>query len=1427
MEHLILNEGSDSAALAKVALEALREARTSKTSNSGSIFVSDGQTDADGIALGTGTLINGVDGGIQPWVGDTTAPGKPTGITAESHNGAIWVSWDGTLEGGIPADFDHVQFTAVDGSKTVDMGRLSAAGKVTAAELTAGDTVVVTAVAFDDAHDAQGNSKPNASPISDAVPVIIQSAVSAEEVQAIQSDLSKAQSDIAAEKSSMTDLTKTVSTVDGKSTTSGSAPTTDDASGKPEGAMWYVMDANGNLTGTYVLKSGAWVKYAWASSSIADEVNKAISDAASKASTAQSTADAAKSAAETNANDLTSFINETTDNLSSLQSQVDGSITTWFYGVAPTTSNQPASDWTTTDLKNNHLGDLYYDTVTGYCYRYQVANNTYSWARISDVDVTKALSDAAKAQDTADAKRRVFTGTPATPYDVGDLWVQGASGDILTCSTAKTGSQSYNAADWVKASKYTDDTLAGQANQAAVTAQSSASTAQTAADNAKTLAESAQSTVDALRASARNLLAGTDVEFTNTYPSSGDSDKWEAFTIAPATDSEYVLTFEASSTVDGDKVRCYFYSPDTTTSVETSTGFTSTNGGDGFALVALTTTPKRYWVKWTQSATTTRKLVIVGRCSAGEGTGIVTIRQPMLVAGNIPADWTPAPDDISDKISSAQATADTAQSNASAAQSAASAAQSSADAAKSAASAAQTTADGKNKVVRSTSAPTSTSGYAAGDQWWVYSGNTVTALYLYDGSAWVNSQLGGNALSDGAVSTAKLAANAVTSAKLANGSVGSSQLASAITQSISDAQSAASAAQSTADTANSNAATAQATANAAQSAANAAQSAASAAQSTADGKNKVVRSTSAPSSTSGYSAGDQWWVYSGNTVTALYLYDGSAWVSQTLTSSVIANLDAGKITSGSISADRISAGSLTAAKLASGTITAASGVLGSASVVNATIADASISSAKIADATITNAKIADATIQSAKIANLDAGKITSGYVDADRIQAGSITGAKVAAGTITASNMVAGTLTAASGIIADAAIGSAQIIDGSIGTAEIADAAIKTAKIADAAISSAKIADASITDAKIASLDAGKITSGYVDAARIQAGTIDAGKLAADSVTSDNIVADAVTSEKLVSEAVTADKLAANSVTAVKLAAGSVTADKADIGSLSAAIVTSGKFKTSNGRMLINDDGLTAKDANGNTTVNIPSDGSTPTMVGGLSTAANGKHISISQSGDVGKVSLLDDNTELTSLTFIDDTKNSGYVYTGLYTGQNGQFLQFATLVDSVNHHPDPLTYEASFISDGRIHIDAPYGINVNGTWFARSVDELPTAPNVVGGAGTKAFVVGKEYTFNGSGSWSATSHRVFTGSKIITGTGTSEYVFLSNDEYNAIVGRHPVAGDVITFTNGDRGAALFTSAFGEIDSNDHINVIFSENISIPVRLNYCIVCND
>ena len=148
------------------------------------------------------------------------------------------------------------------------------------------------------------------------------------------------------------------------------------------------------------------------------------------------------------------FVNSAT---AGLQAQIDGNITSWFYGYVPTIANVPASGWNTDTLRNNHLGDLFYDTNTGKAYRFQLVSGVYSWAMITDTDITKALADAQKAQDTADGKRRVFVAQPTTPYDVGDLWVQGTSGDIMRCSVARaTGS--YSASDWVKASKYTDDT---------------------------------------------------------------------------------------------------------------------------------------------------------------------------------------------------------------------------------------------------------------------------------------------------------------------------------------------------------------------------------------------------------------------------------------------------------------------------------------------------------------------------------------------------------------------------------------------------------------------------------------------------------------------------------------------------------------------------------------------------------------------------------------------------------------------------------------------------------------------------------------------------------------------------------------------------------------------------------------------------------
>ncbi len=150
--------------------------------------------------------------------------------------------------------------------------------------------------------------------------------------------------------------------------------------------------------------------------------------------------------------------------ISDLQNQIDGNITTWFETYTPSAENEPASNWTDEE-KIAHEGDLFYctkeDNAHAYRYIYDKADKKHKWILIKDTDVTKALADAANAQDTADGKRRVFVTTPIPPYDEGDLWTQGENGDLMRCKTSRE-SGDYVDTDWEKASKYTDDTKAEQ-----------------------------------------------------------------------------------------------------------------------------------------------------------------------------------------------------------------------------------------------------------------------------------------------------------------------------------------------------------------------------------------------------------------------------------------------------------------------------------------------------------------------------------------------------------------------------------------------------------------------------------------------------------------------------------------------------------------------------------------------------------------------------------------------------------------------------------------------------------------------------------------------------------------------------------------------------------------------------------------------------
>ena len=141
---------------------------------------------------------------------------------------------------------------------------------------------------------------------------------------------------------------------------------------------------------------------------------------------------------------LTDFINNTyTTDIGNIQDQIDGKIETFRQETDPSTA------WTTADDKKKHIGDLWYDTATSETFMY----NGAGWSPVAGTVPDEVWGK-------IDSKCQIFTAQPKPPYNKGDLWFVGSSGDILTCTTARKDGESYVETDWTKQNKYTDDTTA-------------------------------------------------------------------------------------------------------------------------------------------------------------------------------------------------------------------------------------------------------------------------------------------------------------------------------------------------------------------------------------------------------------------------------------------------------------------------------------------------------------------------------------------------------------------------------------------------------------------------------------------------------------------------------------------------------------------------------------------------------------------------------------------------------------------------------------------------------------------------------------------------------------------------------------------------------------------------------------------------------
>lgn len=138
---------------------------------------------------------------------------------------------------------------------------------------------------------------------------------------------------------------------------------------------------------------------------------------------------------------LNNFINsDYADDLKAINDQVDQKAETWYQ------DKDPSSAWTTEELKASHVGDLWYSITAEKSYIY---TPSFEWEERSSVPDS--------VYDKLDRKAQIFASQPVPPYYVNDLYTQGSDGDILVC-TAERLTGTYDAADWKKAGKYTDDT---------------------------------------------------------------------------------------------------------------------------------------------------------------------------------------------------------------------------------------------------------------------------------------------------------------------------------------------------------------------------------------------------------------------------------------------------------------------------------------------------------------------------------------------------------------------------------------------------------------------------------------------------------------------------------------------------------------------------------------------------------------------------------------------------------------------------------------------------------------------------------------------------------------------------------------------------------------------------------------------------------
>lgn len=96
--------------------------------------------------------------------------------------------------------------------------------------------------------------------------------------------------------------------------------------------------------------------------------------------------------------------------VSSLEQQLKRKSGNWYGNYEPTSGNNPASAWTTDELRQEHERDLFFNTATGHAYQYQKNDsNEYGWVRVKDKDIEAAQNTAESALSKIEVQEGLIT----------------------------------------------------------------------------------------------------------------------------------------------------------------------------------------------------------------------------------------------------------------------------------------------------------------------------------------------------------------------------------------------------------------------------------------------------------------------------------------------------------------------------------------------------------------------------------------------------------------------------------------------------------------------------------------------------------------------------------------------------------------------------------------------------------------------------------------------------------------------------------------------------------------------------------------------------------------------------------------------------------------------------------------------------------